>query len=210
MPQRPASFRFTLIMLLALTTPLAAQSRIEVGPLVALYAPAGNFQPAPYYSTALPNSPGDLTGVAWGGQGRIWFTPRFGVQVQVASASSTVGGGNTPGGSFPGTAARVLTASTQVLWGLSALPHNARFYLSAGAGLVRHGGKAYERYGPPTQLATVVGFGAAVPLGSHLAANAGVSTFLYNIDVSDSSGTSLEHGLQVDALIQVGVSLRWP
>jgi len=210
MLKRPASFTYTCITLLVLAAPLPAQSRIEVGPLLALCAPASDFQPAPYYSTALPHSPSDLMGVAWGGQGRVWLTPRFGVQFQIASASSTVGGGSTPGGSFPGTPARVLTTSAQVLWGLSATPHDAQLWLSTGAGLVRHGGKAYQRYGSPVQLATALGFGAALPLGSHLAADLGVATFLYNIDVSDSTGTSLEHGLQVDLLFHAGVSLLWP
>ena len=205
-----ASLTYGFVTLLVQATPLPAQSRIEVGPLLALYAPASHFQPAPYYSTALPNSPSDLTGVAWGGQGRIWFTPRFGLQLQAASASSTVGGGATPGGFFPGTTARVFTASAQGLWAPFATPRNVQLWLSAGAGLVRHGGRAYERYGSPVQLATALGFGVSLPFGSHLAANLGVSTLLYNIDVSDSTGTSLEHGLQVDPLFHAGISLRWP
>ena len=76
--------------------------------------------------------------------------------------------------------------------------------------MIRHGGTAYERYGSPVQLGTALGFGAALPLANHLVANVGMTTLLYNIDVSDSTGTSLEHGLQVDPLIHAGVSLRWP
>src|SRR2546422_4439808 len=45
-----------------LAGPAAAQTRLEVGALLGLYAPASSFQPASYYSTALPNSPSDLTG----------------------------------------------------------------------------------------------------------------------------------------------------
>jgi hypothetical protein len=208
--KHPASWFFGIITLLTGAAPLPAQARIEFGPLVALYAPAGAFQPAPYYSTALPNSPSDLSGVAWGGQSRIWFSPRAGVQLQVSSASSTVGGGNTPGGSFPGRPARVLMASAQFLWAFPASHHNLQVWLSGGGGVIRHGGTAYERYGSPVQLGTALGFGAALPLGNHLVANLGMTTLLYNIDVSDSTGTSLEHGLQVDPLIHAGVSLRWP
>ena len=36
---------------------VVSQTRVEGGPLLGLYSPAGSFQPAPYYSTALPNAP---------------------------------------------------------------------------------------------------------------------------------------------------------
>ena len=198
-----------VIVTFAVVAPLSAQSQIEVGPLVALYAPLGSFQRAPYYSTALPSSPGDLTGAAWGGQARLWFGPRIGVQLQVASASSDVGGGNTPGGSFPPTPARVLTATAQVLWGLPTSHQDFQAWLSGGAGLIRHDGTAYRQYSSPVQLGTAVGFGAAWTLSRHVVANIGVTALLYNIDVSDSTGTSLEHGLQVDPLMHAGLSLRW-
>src|SRR5690242_21922541 len=82
--------------LVTVLNPVAfAQARLEVGPLLALYAPVSGFQPAPYYTTRLPNSPGDLSGLAWGGEGRFWFTHRAGLQLQLASVSSMVGGGNT-------------------------------------------------------------------------------------------------------------------
>ncbi len=184
--------------------------RVDVGPLLALYAPLSSFQPAPYYTTSLPNSPGDLSGVGWGGLGRIWFTRQFGVQVHVAWASSAVGGGNTPGGPVPTTPARVFTASAQALYNPSRTPHKARLWLSAGTGLVRHGGAAYAPYGAPVQLATALGFGSAIPVGRHLDANLGLTTLLYSIDVSDRSGTSLEHGFQVDPLIHAALSWIWP
>jgi hypothetical protein len=161
--------------------------------------------------TVLHNgTPGDLKGAAWGGVGRIWLAPRLGLQLQITTSSSTVGGGATPGGDFPGTAARVFTASAQGVCALLAAPRSITLWLSAGAGLVGHGGAAYARYGSPVQLATVLGFGSAVPMGSHLIANVGVSTFLYNIDVSDSTGTSLEHGFQVDPVLHAGLGVRWP
>ena len=191
-------------------TPVLAQTRIEVGPLLAVYAPASAFQQAPYYSTALPNSPSDLTGVAWGGQGRIWLRRHFGVELQIAWASSTVGGGNTPAGHAPATPARVLTTSAQALFGFSPPSLNAELWFSAGAGLVRHGGKAYDPYGSPVQFATALGFGSSIPLRSHVRVSLGVTALLYNIDVSDSTGTSLEHGFQVDPLIHIGLSLRSP
>lgn len=199
-----------IALAVALAEQAPAQIRVDVGPLLALYAPIGEFQPAPYYTTSLPNSPGDLTGVAWGGQVRAWFTEKFGIQLQVASASSAVGGGNTPAGPVPSTPARVLTASAQGLYVVSAPSRRARLWVSAGAGLLRHGGAAYARYGAPVQAATALGLGSAIPMSRHLRANIGVTTFFYYIDVSDSAGTSLEHGFQVDPLIHAGLSWAWP
>jgi hypothetical protein len=203
--------RLAALALSVLLPALASgQTRIEVGPLLALYAPAGGFQPAPYYSTALPNAPSALTSAAVGGQGRIWFGRRLGLQLHVAWASTRVGGGATPAGTAPSTPATVLTTSAQALFALSPWSQRAQLWFSAGAGLVRHGGKAYAPYGSPVQLATALGIGSAIPLGRHLSANLGVTTLLYNIDVSDSTGTSLEHGFQVDPLFHLGFSVRWP
>jgi len=104
----------------------------------------------------------------------------------------------------------VVTASAQGLYALLATPRSVKVWLSVGAGLIGHGGEAYARHGSPVQLATVLGVGSAVPLGRHLIANAGINTFLYNIDVSDSTGTALEHGFQVDPVLHAGLSVRWP
>ena len=48
----------------AIPTAAIAQTGVEVGPLVALYAPVGTFNPNAGYSTALPSKPSDLGGVA--------------------------------------------------------------------------------------------------------------------------------------------------
>lgn len=204
------SILIALALVAVLAAPATAQTRYDIGPLLGLYAPIGNFRPTPYYTTILPNSPSDLTGLAWGGQGRIWFTRRFGVQLQVASASSTVGGGCTPGGCFSGRPARVLTASAQGLYTSSSPPQRVRVWLGAGAGLVHHGGAAYAPFSSPLQFATALGIGSAISLGGHVTASLGVTTLLYYIDVSDSTGTSLEHGFQVDPLIHAGLSWGGP
>jgi hypothetical protein len=210
MSTRLATLLATVTAAGALVPATAAQTRFEVEPLVALYAPLGGFKLAPYYTTSLPNSPGDLTGLAWGGQGRLWFTPQVGVQLEVASSASRVGGGNTPGGPVASSAARVLTASVQVLYNPALAAHRPRVWLSGGVGIVRHGGAVYAPYGAPVQFATALGFGSAIPLRPGLQANLGVTTLLYSIDVSDSAGTSLEHGFQVDPLIHAGLSWGWP
>ena len=187
----------------------SAQARVELGPLLALYTPMSGFRPASYYTTSLPNSPGDLSGLAWGGDARLWFTQRAGLQLQIASASSRVGGGNTPGGPVSSTPARVLTASVQVLYTVATAARGTRLWIGGGVGVVRHGGAAYAPYGAPAQLATVLGLGSAIPIGRHLNATVGLTTFLYSIDVSDSAGTTLEHGAQVDPLVHAGLAWSW-
>lgn len=197
------------VLLTVVAAMASAQARIELGPLLAFYTPVGGYRPAPYYTTRLPNSPGDLSGVAWGGEARLWLSHRAAVQLQVASASSMVGGGNTPGGTFPSRPARVLTASAQALYSVATTAHGARVWIGGGLGVVRHGGTAYAPYDAPAQLATVLGLGSAIPIGGHLNATVGVTTFLYSIDVSDSAGTALEHGAQVDPLLHAGLAWSW-
>jgi hypothetical protein len=197
------------VLVTVLAPAASAQARVELGPFLAFYTPLSSFELAPYYTTRLPHSPGDLSGAAWGGEARLWLTQRAGLQLQIAAASSTVGGGNTPGGPASSTPARVLTASAQALYTVPPCAHTARIWIGGGLGVVRHGGAAYAPYRAPTQLATVLGLGSAIPIGRHLNATVGVTTFLYSIDVSDSAGTALEHGAQVDPLVHAGLAWSW-
>ena len=186
-----------------------AQARWELGPYVALYLPTGSFQPAPYYSTALPSDPSDMTALAWGAETRLWLSRHVGLQVQAATSSSLVGGGATPAGILPPTSVHVFAATAQVLYNLHP-PAATRAWLSGGGGIVRHGGAAYAPYGSPTQFAGALGAGASFPLYHQLRANTAVTTLWYPFSLRDSTGTRIEHGFQLDALIQVGVSLAWP
>jgi hypothetical protein len=212
MLMRPVSCLLLLVAAGAVVPRSApGQARFELGPLLTAYTPLGSFEPAPYYSTALPNTPGDLGGIGWGGEGRVWLSHRAGIQLQFARTSSSVGGGNTPAGPAASTPASVLTISAQALYDLSpGTPGRVRLWLGAGAGVVRHGGTAYARYGNPAQVATALSFGSAFPLHGRLSAHLGVTTLFYYIDVSDSMGTSLEHGFQLDPLFHAGFDWGWP
>lgn len=211
MLKRPCSWILAAFTLAAVhPTPATAQVRFELGPLLALYAPTGSFQPASYYTTSLPNSPSDLTGLAWGGQARLWLARRLGVQLQVAEAFSSVRGVITPAGPRAATPARILTLTTQALYNVYSAPEKAHVWLSAGAGLVRHGGAAYAPYGAPSQVTGVLGLGSAIPIRHRLNATLGITMMLYSFDLKDSTGTSLERGFQTDALLHVGLSWGWP
>jgi hypothetical protein len=188
----------------------AAQASVELGPLVAAYAPLGSFRAGGYGSTALPTKPSDLGGPAWGAQGRFWLNPRVGVQLQVALARSRFGGGVfTPAG-FVTTPqdAQVVTVSAQVLY----RPLRSKFPLvvSAGAGVVRHGGEAYSwpAFRGLSPVAVAIGLGCDLHLGRWLTATPGVTTLLYSLDVHDDFRQHYERGFQVDLLPHVSLALR--
>ena len=142
MSTRPLSWLVSVLTLAAaLPAPAAAQTSFDLGPLVAWYRPMGSFEPASIYSTILPGKPSDLSGLAWGVEGRVWFGRRLGVQLQVAEASSTIGAINTPAGFTSGpTPAQVQFVTAQALYNFYPSPERARLWLNAGTGVVRHGG----------------------------------------------------------------------
>ena len=188
---------------------LHAQVNFDIGPLVAYYRPLGHFDPVPVLSSALPNTPSDLSAVAWGGEARVSFGRRWGAGAQLAFTQSKVPQVITPAGRRGPTGGQVLTASVQAEYDVSPRPTKYQLWLSAGPGLVRHGGDAYERYGSPTDVAGVLGMDFTFPIASHLRFAVGATTLLYSIDVKERSESpvSLERGFQTDALVHVGV--RW-
>jgi hypothetical protein len=194
-----------------------AQASVEVGPLVAVYAPVGTFNSPDAFSSSLPTRPSDLAGVAWGAEGRLWLTPRVGFAVQGAVATSRFGGGLAApgcGGATPSTCgfgtspnhARVVTLTAQVLY--RPAPSGFPLQLSAGAGVVRHGGDAYAGLNAPSPVAGVFGLGFDLHIGRWLTATLGVTTLVYALDVRDNFGQRLERGFQIDLLPQVALAWR--
>jgi hypothetical protein len=186
-----------------------AQVRVELGPFVAAYAPLGSFRANDYVSTALPTKPSYLGGLAWGAQGRFWLNPRVGIQLQAAVAASRFGGGvNTPAG-FTTTPkdAHVVALTAQVAY--RPLRSSSALVLSAGVGVVRHGGEAY---GWPAlrglnPFALALGVGSDLHIGHWLTATLGVTTLLYDLDVHDDFNQHFERGFQADLLPHV--TLAW-
>lgn len=195
--------------------PLRAQLTFDAGPTLGYYRPTGHFEAASVHLTSLPLRPADLSGPAWGGEARLWLDRRIGVQLQAATASSTIGEVLTPGGVSPPTRARVLTVTVQGLWNLSPAPERYRFWLGAGTGLVRHGGDAYADHGSPIDVAGVLGVGAAAHVVSRLRVTGGVSALLYTFDLEmppdlRSNPGSLQRGFQRDVQLHFGLSWGGP
>jgi hypothetical protein len=203
------------LALISVVSPIAApttgiaQVRVELGPFVAAYAPLGSFRPGDYGSTSLPVKPSDLSGLAWGAQGRFWLKPRVGIQLQVAVASSRFGGGvNTPAG-FTTTPkdAQVVTLTAQLAY--RPLCSSSTLVLSAGAGVVRHRGEAYDwpSLRGLNPLALALGVGSDLRIGHWMSATFGVTTLLYYLDVHDDFNQHFERGFQADLLPHV--TLAW-
>jgi hypothetical protein len=197
----------------ALVSVARAQVKIELGATMGLYSPLGSFQPAQIHSTSLPDSPGSLGGAAYGAQLRLWVAPRLGFELAGAMASSTFGGGATPGGrgsSF--TSARVSTGTAELLFRVTGDESRARVWLGAGAGAVQHGGDAYANFGNPVNYGGVLGVGSAIRISGGLSADVGVSSMIYNLNIrgnaSNDPGLS-ERGTQVDMLLRTGLSYSW-
>ncbi|MDQ2766670.1 MAG: hypothetical protein M3Y30_05895 [Gemmatimonadota bacterium] len=157
-----------------------------------------------------PNSPGDLSGAALGGELRLWIAPRVGFAFAGSTVSSDVGGGVTPEGYHPPTRARVSTGSAQLLFRVTGDESRARVWLGAGGGLVKHGGDAYEQFNKPVDFAGVFGVGSAIRITGRLNAELGATTTIYNVNMSTTTlafGPGVfERGRQTDLLLRTGLS----
>jgi hypothetical protein len=185
----------------------SAQMSVDVGVVAGYYRPVGHFRPASVFLTSLPTTPSDLSAPMFGAEATLHFTTRFGLQAQGNVTSSSVGVVATPEGSRGPTSATIMVGSAQVLYDV--LPDRAhRLWISAGPGVVRHGGDAYSSFGSPTQLAAAVGIGSTVTLFRHLQATAGLSALFYSFDLPalGLDPRSLEGGPQQDLLVHVGIA----
>jgi hypothetical protein len=187
-----------------------AQLSVEVGATVARYAPLGSFDPTTVHEVSHPSSPDDLSGIALGGELRLWIVPRVGVAVAGSSVSTNVGGGSTPNGYHPPSRAHVSTGSAQLLYRVTGDGKRARVWVSAGGGLVKHGGETYEQFGKPVNFAGVFGVGSALRVTGGLNAELGITTMVYTLNMSAPPHAIMpelsERGRQTDLLLRTGLS----
>jgi hypothetical protein len=195
---------------MAIVSRARAQVSVELGATIGQYSPLGSFDRGSAHLLSVPNSPGDLSGAALGGELRLWVAPRIGFALSGSTVSSDVGGGSTPNGYDPPAHARVSEGSAQLLFRVTGDGSRARVWLSAGGGLVKHGGDAYEQFGKPTNTAGVFGVGSAIRITGGLNAELGVTTMIYSVNMSAASlafGPGVfERGRQTDLLLRTGLS----
>ena len=195
------------VLITAFVSPATAQAGFELGPFLAYYRPIGTFDPTSAHAVTLPSHPSDKAGPALGVRGRVWGNGKVGVEFQVAEAWSTLGQVVPPGGPIGPTSVRVLAFAAQGLYKVASA-ERLQTWLSAGGGIVRHGGDSYGRFGSPTSLAGTFGFGSNIRLRGRLNAVLGLTTYVYYLEVRDSSNT-LQHGMQVDPTFQAGLTWGW-
>lgn len=197
-----------------LPTAASAQIRVEVGPMIAAYVPVGSYRhDAPYWRVGTPDSPRENRGTAWGVEGRLWLTPRYGIEVKGVATTATHGAFLVPSGAPPFTTeSRVLAVSAQGLYNLVPTSRTTNLWLSAGGGVVRYSGSAYGPFGSPSRPAAAAGMGTSVRLLGAARASVGVDALLYEFELSRAPGGldagRYAHGLQADLLLHAGVALR--
>jgi hypothetical protein len=206
------SFITALALLAGFAAPALGQISADVGPLVGYYRPLGHFDPTSVYATSLPSNPSQLRGVAWGAEGQLSFGARLGLEGRFAVANSTLPAVNTPAGIGGGKNARVSVATLQARYDVSPAPERVGVWLSAGPAFIQHGGDAYRTYGSPRSVGGAAGVGIALPVTSTLHIIAGATAVRYSFDVPMPADMrlnpgSLQHGMQTDAVIHLGV--RW-
>jgi hypothetical protein len=180
-----------------------AQGSLAVAPIVGYYRPFGHFAPASVLSTALPRTPSDLSGLAWGASLRSVLRPRVAVEVFATTSESTLPGCLCPGGPTPSTRNRVTIASAMLQYEIAPSAARTPFWLSAGPAMIRHGGDGYGRYGAPTDWGGAVGLDAEHAIASQWRLVAGAKGVVYAFDLAFPP----EHGTQLDALLSF--RLEW-
>lgn len=208
---RSGGLRWLLAVALAVPVRGTAQVRAEFGPVLGYYRPYGSFEAASVYFTSLPFAPSDLKGLARGAEGRVWLGQRVGIELRGFVASSTLPSVSTPSGPSRPTPANVYALTAQTLLTIVGTASRHLIWVSAGAGVSRHGGEAYARHTGVTDIGPAAGFGTRFRLTRQIHATAGVTAFTYMFDMPMPADErlnpgSLQRGRQVDVLFHTGVS----
>ena len=181
-----------------------AQMALGVQPFVGYYLPLGRFNHADLLSTALPQRPSDLKGVAWGGDLQLRLRRRLAVEGLAETTTHTLPSCLCPGGQpTDPVPVRVTLAGVLGQYDLSADP--SRYHLWAGVGpvAIRHAGRGYERPTSPVSWGGAFGLELALPVASHweLVTKGTGAGYSFNLDFPP------QHGPQLDVTLSIGA--RW-
>ncbi|HEY9228534.1 MAG TPA: hypothetical protein VIP11_17905 [Gemmatimonadaceae bacterium] len=191
------------LFLVALAIPAESQVSSGVRPFVGYYYPLGQFDHAEILSTALPQRPSDLRGIAWGGDLQMKFRQRFAVDGMVVTATSTLPSCTCPGGPTGEVPVRVNIATVEAQYDLSLMPSRYQLWAGVGPAVIQHRGRGYEQPESPVSWGGAFGLDFTAALARHwqlVATGTGVA-YAFNLD------SPPQHGSQLDALLSVG--LRW-
>jgi hypothetical protein len=190
-------------LLATVTWPARGQVALGLRPLLGYYLPLGRFDHAELLSTALPQQPSDLQGVAWGGDVQVRLRPRVAVEVLGLGTRTTLPSCTCPGGPTAPAPVHVSIAAVEAQLEFSPRPSRYQLWVSGGPAVIRHSGRGYERPPSPVSWGGALGLELGVPVGSHWQVVATGTGIGYHFDLDFPP----QHGPQLDAVLAVG--LRW-
>lgn len=194
--------RTALFLLCALSTPLFAQERVSVGPLVGFYFASSEFvAPGPVLSSSALYK--QHIAPALGVQATYWATSRFGLGASLAwSSSDVVPPGSAADSSIPSS---VRMAAAFMALRIGSLERDLAVHLRLGIAQVAHLGEAFEPFEGTAPLGVVTGFESTLPIGRNLRGEAGFDLYLYALQLTEGAFT-YEKRRMVDAVARVGLS----
>jgi hypothetical protein len=188
--------------------PTGAQVRVELGPVVGVFAPTSNVS-ATAPGSVLP-LPGDAakhrTGFAYGAAATLWPTQHFGLGLLAMRSSSELEFSSI--GSDTAITAAVSFGAALALWRLPYGPRTNDIRFGIGLGVLKHEGAAYRPYGEPTSTAATASFGTLLALDPHLGVDLGLTAFLYRLQLSSGGTSAPQSRFQTDLLGRVAVAYR--
>ena len=211
-PRSPTSIRafavWLAILSAALPLRLSAQVRVEFAPQLGVF-------------TATTDLPSDLdvvcgcsatlkqgTSFGLGGRLNLWLTSRLGIEGSVGYSGSRliVRPKSVPIASDD---AHVLTGSARLLLSLQPGSLPLSFHLSGGAGVVSHGGEAYDGVRGTNDFAVTAGAGFRYPVSETISLRVDVDGYHYTAQFYDNIGHTTPSRSQTDLWILVGFTGRW-
>ena len=191
-----------LLLLFVISTPLLAQERVSVGPLVGLYLASSDF----VYPGTLPSSSAlykQRIAPVLGVQATYWGSSRFGLGASVAwSSSDVMRPGSAADSSIPSS---MRMAAAFMALRVGSLERDLAVHVRLGIAQVAHLGEAFEPFDGTKPVGVVTGFESTLPLGSNLTGAAGFDLYLYSFQLSEP-GATYEKRTMVDAVGRVGLT----
>jgi len=187
---------------LATSSWCAAQTRVDLGPVVGLYAPTSSvfaYQPSPIGPLGAEATFG--TGVAIGGEAVVWFSRHLGAGLLGATgATSLKFAGFAPTG-------HVVIGAGAAFWRVPFANEQSDLRIGAGVAYLKHTGSAFKPFGSPSNLAGFASFGTYRSITRSIGVELSLNACLYNLLLTEPGTGSPPppSRFQVDLLGRVGL-----
>lgn len=195
---------------------LAAQGKAEFTPFAGLFAPTAKVIEESCGTGCTVSLKQEAT-VLFGARIGVWVNERIAIEGAFGYAPSKGEFAETGVGSAD-TSAHVLLATGRLLLGVGPAGGNTSWHIIVGAGIVSHGGAAYdafeaaagEKIEGKTKGAGVVGFGGTFKLAPTLGLRLDVEDHLYSAKFRGaSSGAETESKFQNDIGVTLGLAVKF-